>query len=57
MAQAVAPSPVVNLEERLVRGAAFLFDLEQKGDMGAEYERWLQHWIELLREYEQAQAA
>ena len=36
------------LEERLQRGMELLFDMEQRGDVGADYERWLSHYKELL---------
>jgi hypothetical protein len=45
------------LEERLVRGAELLFDMEQRGDVGGEYDRWLHGWTELLEQYEDRQAA
>jgi hypothetical protein len=45
------------LEERLERGAAVLFDMEQRGDTGPEYQRWLETWLELLRQYEGENAA
>jgi len=39
MAQAVIEGQVATLEERLARGAELLFDMEQRGDTGEEYER------------------
>ena len=45
------------LEERLARGAELLFDMEQRGDTGADYARWLQRWVDLLEQYEELQAA
>jgi hypothetical protein len=44
------------LEERLTRGAAVLFDREQRGETGEEYDRWLRGWLDLLEEYEQLAA-
>ena len=54
--QLEAPT-VPSLEERLSRGADLLFEMEQRGDRGSEYARWLQHWIELLQQYELLQTA
>jgi hypothetical protein len=45
------------LEERLSRGAELLFDMEQRGDLGPEYSRWMAAWCELLGEYEELLAA
>lgn len=45
------------LVERLRRGAELLFDMEQRGEMGADYRQWLQRWMDLLAEYENLQAA
>jgi hypothetical protein len=47
--------PVPSLEERLTRGAELLFDMEQRGDTGPAYARWLQSWVELLQQYERSQ--
>lgn len=55
MAIAQAMSPVEALEERLSRGADVLFDMEQRGEMGVDYQRWLRHWLELLEHYEALQ--
>jgi hypothetical protein len=57
MSQVATLSRVEVLEERLVRGADLLFDLEQRGETGQEYQRWLEGWVELLRQYEGAEAA
>jgi hypothetical protein len=57
MGQTAVRENVVTLETRLSRGAAILFDMEQRGDTGAEYERWLDRWTELLSVYEESQAA
>lgn len=57
MIQVEALSPVMVLEERLRRGADFLFSMEQRGDTGQQYAVWLQHWLELLGQYEALQAA
>lgn len=48
----VMESPVEVLERRLSQGADILFDMEQRGDTGPEYERWLDRWILLLADYE-----
>ena len=53
---AVAPVEEM-LEERLSRGAELLFDLEQRGEMGPDYQRWLQGWLDLLEQYEALKAA
>lgn len=45
------------LEERLSKGAELLFDMEQRGDTGTEYGRWMSAWSELLSEYEELLAA
>lgn len=52
-----APSEVSEIEERLYNGVQFLCELEQRGETVGEYERWLNHWIELLGRYEQLHAA
>lgn len=45
------------LVERLERGSRFLFDLEERGEHGAQYERWLSGWLRLLAQYEALEAA
>lgn len=45
------------LEERLSNGAELLFDMEQRGEIGADYRRWMAAWTELLGEYEALLAA
>lgn len=45
------------LEERLEKGAELLFDMEQRGDMGPDYGRWVSAWSDLLTEYEKLVAA
>jgi hypothetical protein len=40
------------LEERLARGADVLFQMEQRGELGATYREWFVRWEALLREYE-----
>jgi hypothetical protein len=45
------------LEERLCRGAELLFDMEQRGDLGPDYERWLSHYVDLLGKYQSLNAA
>lgn len=57
MSQVATVSQSEMLEERLVRGADFLFDLEQRGETGPDYQRWLEGWIELLQQYEHVLAA
>lgn len=57
MNAALQTRAVETLEDRLERGANLLFDLEQRGDTGAEYSLSLRTWIELLQQYERAQAA
>lgn len=52
MIQVLADSPTTMLEQRLERGAELLFDMEQRGDLGADYDRFLQHFMGLLEEYE-----
>jgi hypothetical protein len=53
----VAPETDIQaLEERLTRGAELLFDMEQRGELGTDYERWLAHYVELLGQY-QSEAA
>ena len=47
-------TPLQLLEVRLARGADLLYDLEQRGDTGAEYVRFLRHFEMLLAEYEQS---
>jgi hypothetical protein len=54
---ALPASPVDVLVDRLNRGVEVLFDLEQRGELGREYARWLQRWLDLLSEYETLQAA
>ena len=44
------------LEERLSRGAELLFDMEQRGELGTDYERWLAHYVDLLDQF-QSEAA
>jgi len=50
----VTTAPVELLEERLVRGAELLFDMERRGEMGQQYTEWLHRWESLLVEYEVA---
>lgn len=40
------------LEERLTRGAELLFDMEQRGEQGEDYLRWLRHYEDLIVQYE-----
>jgi hypothetical protein len=52
MIQVLPESPTAMLEQRLARGAELLFDMEQSGDVGAEYNRLLLRFLGLLEEYE-----
>ncbi|MBV9282860.1 MAG: hypothetical protein JOZ41_22525 [Chloroflexi bacterium] len=52
MSATVMARPTEVLEERLTRGAELLFDMEQRGDTGPEYGRWLRGWLDLLEQYE-----
>jgi hypothetical protein len=54
MIQAMPDSPAAVLEERLTRGSDLLFDMEQRGDTGEEYDRYLRYFESLLEEYEAA---
>ena len=45
------------LEERLTKGAQVLFDMEQAGNCGGEYQLWFSAWSALLDEYEGLLAA
>ncbi len=54
MIDALAESPASMLVQRLQRGADLLFDMEQRGDFGDEYERFLNHFVRLLGEYEES---
>jgi hypothetical protein len=50
----IAPGTEIQaLEDRLTRGADLLFDMELRGDTGADYARWLEHYVDLLQQYEQ----
>jgi hypothetical protein len=53
--QVLSDSPITMLEQRLERGGELLFDMEQRGDTGAEYQRFLTHFLGLLEEYEETQ--
>jgi hypothetical protein len=48
---------VTTLEQRLQRGADLLFLMEQQGDTGIDYQRWLSGYTDLLRQYEILRAA
>lgn len=52
MSQVETPVRPTALEDRLARGAQWLFDMELRGEVGPEYTRWLQIWIEMLHQYE-----
>lgn len=47
-----SPTRPAPLEERLKRGAELLFELEQRGETGAQYREWLRHFEQLLAQYE-----
>jgi len=57
MIQVEAETAADVLEMRLSKGADLLFDMEQRGDVGIEYDRYLRLWQDLLEQYEGAQAA
>ncbi len=57
MIQIEAETAADVLEMRLSKGADLLFDMEQRGDVGTEYDRYLRLWRDLLEQYEGAQAA
>lgn len=57
MSRVLSESRVETLAERLMRGADLLFDMEQRGETGDEYRRWLERWMQLLAEYEAQSAA
>jgi hypothetical protein len=44
--------PSTIIEDRLERGVALLFELEQRGETDPEYHRWLNGWLSLLQQYE-----
>ncbi len=41
-----------SLEQRLTRGAQLLFDMEQRGETGRDYDVWKERWESMLRQYE-----
>jgi hypothetical protein len=53
MIQMLPESPAAMLEQRLERGAELLFDMERRGDVGADYDRFLSHFLDLLQDYEE----
>ncbi len=53
----VLETDVETLEQRLQRGAQLLYEMEQRGDTGADYQRWLVGYVELLTQYESLYAA
>lgn len=57
MIQVLPESPITLLVQRLERGGELLFDMEQRGDTGAEYDRFLAHFLGLLAEYEETPQA
>ncbi|HEX8918570.1 MAG TPA: hypothetical protein VF898_08710 [Chloroflexota bacterium] len=57
MIQVDAESDIDTLEARLSKGAELLFDMEQRGETGGEYARWLEYWMRLLEQYEGLQLA
>jgi hypothetical protein len=48
---------IVFLEDRLYRGMELLFDMERRGELTGEYERYLHLWSDLLDRYEGLNAA
>lgn len=54
---AVLEMDLDTLEHRLQRGAELLFEMEQRGDTGTDYQRWLAGYTDLLRQYETLYAA
>lgn len=48
---------IVVLEDRLYRGMELLFDLERRGELSGEYERYLHLWSDLLDRYESLNTA
>jgi hypothetical protein len=57
MTSATAGGQVDTLEERLTRGADVLFEMERRGEVGRDYERWLRYWTSLLEQYEALQTS
>lgn len=41
-----------SLEQRLTRGAQLLFDMEQRGETGGDYDVWRERWESMLHQYE-----
>lgn len=52
----VPATEIQALEDRLARGAELLFDMEQRGETGSDYTRWLEHYEMLLAQYESLSA-
>lgn len=57
MIQTVPELKPPSVEERLARGAELLFDMERRGDVGPDYDRYLRYFMTLLDEYEERNAA
>jgi hypothetical protein len=57
MTATILETPAAALERRLAQGAAVLFDMEQRGDTGVEYAKWLNAWTDLLGQYAAVQDA
>lgn len=53
----VLETDVETLEQRLHRGAQLLFEMELRGETGADYQRWLLGYVDLLNQYESLYAA
>lgn len=53
----VLETDVEMLELRLHRGAQLLFEMEERGDLGADYQRWLDGYVELLDQYKSLHGA
>lgn len=53
----VLETNVEALEQRLHRGAQLLLEMEERGDTGSDYQRWLAGYTDLLSQYESLHAA
>jgi hypothetical protein len=53
----VLETDVEALEQRLHRGAQLLLEMEERGDTGSDYQRWLAGYTDLLSQYESLHAA
>ena len=57
MVEISAANEIDVLAERLQRGMDLLFDMESRGDLSSDYERYFSLWSGLLDRYEELQAA